>query len=78
MNNLEQVFQLSNKLHSLLDKNKGVVTLHFYDGTKVQANFKNSNTSFEAGKDPVATLVTFTKNLNDTTTHDMFLIKDIS
>lgn len=77
MNTFEQVMQLSNKIHSLLNKNRGVVTLHFYDGTTITANVKSSNTSFGVDKQPESFITTFTTDINNTTIYNLFLVREI-
>jgi hypothetical protein len=78
MNTFEQVMQLKNKLHQVVQDNKGTITLHFYDGDKVQVYFKNARAGFGNGQPPYGEITVFTTDINNTTTYSLFDIQDIS
>jgi hypothetical protein len=78
MNTLEQAMAIHNKIASLMDKKRGVITLHFYDGRKITGNVKAGNASFGVDKQPSITVTTFTNNIDDTTVHNLFEVQDVS
>jgi hypothetical protein len=78
MNTLEQALAIHRKIGTLIERKRGVITLHFYDGRNITANVKAGNPSFEVDKDPFITVTTFTDDINNTTVYNLFEVQDIS
>lgn len=78
MNDFNEVFKLHQKMKALMDSNRGVLTLHFFDSTSVTARVKHSHVSFSATSDPEAIVETFTDDPNRTVTYNLFYVQDVS
>ncbi|MEI8201541.1 MAG: hypothetical protein WCH34_00900 [Bacteroidota bacterium] len=76
MNTKQNVFILGNKLSDVQKKNKGVITLLFFDNSKITVNFLKSSIIVQKNKTE-ANVVTFTLDKNKTISYDMFKIKDV-
>ena len=79
MNTFEQMFKLNDKLHSILDKNKGIVELTFYDGSTLTIRVLSTNTDYNFNeRSYVSTIITFTNDVNKTTKYNFGTVRDIN
>lgn len=60
---------LFEKISNIHRKNNGQLTLHFFDGTKLETRFKKADRN---------SITVFTTNINKTVTYDLSQIKDVS
>jgi hypothetical protein len=77
MNNKKQAIELSTKIDKLIDIKKGLLTLYFFDNTKLDVRFLSMNSRLDSKGIFTCTLDTFTNDIHDIKTYDIFDIKDI-
>lgn len=79
MNTFEQMFALSDKLHTVMNRNRGLVTLTFYDGRQITVRVISANTDYNFNdKSYTSTITTFTNDINQTTQYDFGTVQDIN
>lgn len=77
MNTKQQAITLSCKINNIIDPNKGILNLTFFDNSnkKVMLLKKTSNLTFDGF---TCKLDTFTNDINDVTTYDIYEIMDVN
>jgi hypothetical protein len=76
MNTRQQAINLSSKVDGLLDKKKGILKLTFFDNTHVKVRFLRMTSNLTATEFQCK-MDTFTNNIHDVTTYDIYDILDI-
>lgn len=77
MNSRKQAIVVSLKIDELIDPNKGILRLTFFDNSNIKVRFlrMTSNLTFD---EFTCKLDTFTNNINDVTTYDIYDIMDVN
>jgi hypothetical protein len=79
MNTFEQIFILNDKLYKVMNTNKGVVRIVFFDNRQITIRILSVNTNYNFNdKTYKSSMITFIDNINDTTEYDMSTIKDFN
>ena len=60
-----------------MNKNKGRVMLTFFDDKEITVNIKSANLGATKNDEITESITVFTDNINNTTTYNMFDIKDL-
>lgn len=61
-----------------MERNRGVITLRFFDGRQVTANVKTGNASFGINTEPSITVTMFTNDIDKTVVYNLFEVEDVS
>jgi len=77
MNTRQQAIAISEKINRLIDPNKGFLRLTFFDNSNIKVMFlrKTSSLSFD---EYTCKLDTFTNDINNVTTYDIYDIMDVN
>ena len=77
MSTRQQAIAISDKINNLIDPNKGILRLIFFDNSNTKVRFlrKTSNLTID---EFTCNLDTFTNDINNVTTYDIYDIMDVN
>jgi len=77
MNTRQQAIAISRKIDSLIDPNKGILRLIFFDNSNIKVRFLRMTSNLTVDEF-TCKLDTFTNDINNVTTYDIYDIMDIN
>ena len=77
MNTRQQAIAISRKIDSLIDPNKGILRLIFFDNSTIKVRFLRMTSNLTVDEF-TCKLDTFTNDINNVTTYDIYDIMDVN
>ncbi|MDY0278796.1 MAG: hypothetical protein RBQ97_12005 [Acholeplasma sp.] len=77
MNTRQQAIAISRKIDSLIDPNKGILRLIFFDNSNIKVRFLRMTSNLTVDEF-TCKLDTFTNDINNVTTYDIYDIMDVN
>lgn len=77
MNTRQQAITISRKIDSLIDPNKGTLRLIFFDNSNTKVRFLRMTSNLTVDEF-ICKLDTFTNDINNVTTYDIYDIMDVN
>lgn len=77
MNTRQQAITISRKIDSLIDPNKGILRLIFFDNSNIKVRFLRMSSNLTVDEF-TCKLDTFTNDINNVTTYDIYDIMDVN